>query len=143
MSHSTCGATISNSTSTSGAEFQLTHPTRGATKILISRLSPSHGVRPLSRHTAADTHINFNSHTPHGVRLYDKALEEIDLGISTHTPHTGCDYSLQYDETDNTKFQLTHPTRGATWYRSPEQFASSSISTHTPHTGCDNTKMIL
>ena len=56
---------------------------------------------------------NFNSHTPHGVRHIGKlALLSLDI------------------------FQLTHPTRGATW--KPSNYDRISfISTHTPHTGCD------
>ena len=69
------------------------------------------------RLSAAQNHHtfkDFNSHTPHGVRLGD-------------TP---------FDAT-SAKFQLTHPTRGATSAIGTE-FALKSISTHTPHTGCDS-----
>ena len=34
------------------------------------------------------------------------------------------------------KFQLTHPTRGATYYDEITAYYDK-ISTHTPHTGCD------
>ena len=86
--------------------------------------------------------IDFNSHTPHGVRLYLNIAKHNETAISTHTPHTGCDNrSLKrsrYTEDFNshtphgvrrvdfshsdccTGFQLTHPTRGATkerWVR--------------------------
>ena len=37
-----------------------------------------------------------------------------DNEISTHTPHTGCDGDSFKDAEKDVKFQLTHPTRGAT-----------------------------
>ena len=62
-------------------QFQLTHPTRGATSglylviwsaILFQLTHPTRG--------ATDS-----------IELLD-----LDLSISTHTPHTGCDYSWLY-----------------------------------------------
>ena len=57
--------------------------------------------------------MDFNSHTPCGVRRYD-LLE---------------DYSL-------IEFQLTHPMWGATEEKIVE-VPVPNISTHTPHVGCD------
>ena len=102
---------------------------------------------------------NFNSHTPHGVRQVNYMGMIGNLAISTHTPHTGCD-----DEQDSPqqrfkdfnshtphgvrhllgvccllfqRFQLTHPTRGATICNVYPAAPVVCISTHTPHTGCD------
>ena len=99
--------------------FQLTHPTRGATP------------RALTWRQA----LNFNSHTPHGVRLLNVNEVRRKVGISTHTPHTGCDLRNSRCMTMLT-FQLTHPTRGATAFPCPGG-ELLRISTHTPHTGCD------
>ena len=57
--------------------------------------------------------MNFNSHTPHGVRLSPALKGFTYIRISTHTPHTGCD-----------KKKMT-----CVYFL--------QISTHTPHTGCD------
>ena len=103
--------------------------------------------------------LNFNSHTPHGVRQRYKRYTAANDAISTHTPHTGCDEKGNENDDEIIKFQLTHPTRGATGglaaggCRVPN-FNSHTphgvrhaemlmvlcdlyISTHTPHTGCD------
>ena len=57
--------------------------------------------------------VNFNSHTPCGVRRYwGRTVEPKDV-ISTHTPHVGCDANL---------FHI---------------YVHRKISTHTPHVGCD------
>ena len=101
-------------------QFQLTHPTRGATRKLrrnrliryISTHTPHTGCDAAGRlkpaqyfnisthtpHTGCDTLtivrqciiVNFNSHTPHGVRLGRCSVNALWV-ISTHTPHTGCD----------------------------------------------------
>ena len=78
--------------------FQLTHPTRGATreptkeergKANFNSHTP-HGVRPYQVFVDF-TYVDFNSHTPHGVRLTLLLGNRILIFISTHTPHTGCD----------------------------------------------------
>ena len=58
--------------------------------------------------------IHFNSHTPHGVRRFDTYGVHVFAGISTHTPHTGCDIAAVSAAQLAIVFQLTHPTRGAT-----------------------------
>ena len=58
---------------------------------------------------------NFNSHTPHGVRLTREVMYNKYRNISTHTPHTGCDKTLNLEVISLMEFQLTHPTRGATY----------------------------
>ena len=79
---------------------------------------------------------NFNSHTPHGVRLKFKEEYEYELDFNSHTPH-GVRHGSRGAQVVLSSFQLTHPTRGATWLkRSTVCFIF--ISTHTPHTGCDS-----
>ena len=100
------------------ASFQLTHPTRGATLCLPQILR-------FFRY--------FNSHTPHGVRPPESNANYAFVEISTHTPHTGCDCSPNSKKDLYTRFQLTHPTRGATqclpWRSCPPRHFNS----HTPH----------
>ena len=94
-----------------------------------------HGVR----HMLLLLHLrlqHFNSHTPHGVRLLNLICCVACVIISTHTPHTGCDQIICSDFRRQHKFQLTHPTRGATQMLEVT-VPLLAISTHTPHTGCD------
>ena len=101
--------------------FQLTHPTRGATFLnvrykydyLISTHTPHTGCdERLQIHLAAGE--NFNSHTPHGVRLSGRCLLRALLNFNSHTPH------------------------GVRLYIINRKSQKLSISTHTPHTGCDS-----
>ena len=98
-------------------EFQLTHPTRGATAKmllpliygLISTHTPHTGCDQIACYSVS-TFLHFNSHTPHGVRL-----------IAT------CDtYNVA-------TFQLTHPTRGATFLKVYFQLLQLNFNSHTPH----------
>ena len=56
--------------------FQLTHPSRGATKAAL---------------TAAPIPVHFNSRTPRGVRRYIPYYLLLNHKISTHAPLAGCD----------------------------------------------------
>ena len=77
--------------------FQFTHPARGATVEL--------GFSSLLQ--------SFNSRTPHGVRL--RLLKNFrNHGVSIHAPRTGCDGADLCVRPHPTKFQFTHPARGAT-----------------------------
>ena len=105
--------------------FQLTHPTRGATpraltwrQALNFNSHTPHGVRLTTMHRYLRQEAHFNSHTPHGVRLLNVNEVRRKVGISTHTPHTGCDLRNSRCMTMLT-FQLTHPTRGATAFPFP------------------------
>ena len=125
-------------------EFQLTHPTRGATGGLAA------GCCRVP---------NFNSHTPHGVRLViTDNNDNVICNFNSHTPH-GVRLKNICGVLRAVKFQLTHPTRGATRIsfrlrKYKRDFNSHTphgvrpvptddgsdldeISTHTPHTGCD------
>ena len=72
-----------------------------------------HGVRHM-QHLYWTYERNFNSHTPHGVRRKFTRRMGCGTNISTHTPHTGCDRKVSALKSLPKKFQLTHPTRGAT-----------------------------
>ena len=109
--------------------FQLTHPTRGATATMVGHVQnlvnfnshTPHGVRLESATDEQRNNLDFNSHTPHGVRLVYGRNTFHQRQISTHTPHTGCDRDGAFHCLTLDGFQLTHPTRGATrCYRSPE-----------------------
>ena len=76
LTHPTRGATMKMLKSIEYIAFQLTHPTRGATKCLKTHFKLI---------------LNFNSHTPHGVRPIPPMPPVTPPKISTHTPHTGCD----------------------------------------------------
>ena len=123
--------------------FQLTHPTRGAT---------------LQIGAFRDRKIaDFNSHTPHGVRLVLAPVRLSVSSISTHTPHTGCDNIINCDIV-HLRISTHTPHTGCDQYAvagkcvdpggtrttntggdrySSAVICPSSISTHTPHTGCD------
>ena len=101
--------------------FQLTHPTRGATRKSPPNLTNA-SISTHTPHTGCDeeqenTELridNFNSHTPHGVRPRIFSKGDRLIWISTHTPHTGCDIAEHWGCAPASVFQLTHPTRGAT-----------------------------
>ena len=114
------GATISKITIKARPKFQLTHPVRGATSsyvILLSSFSYFNSRTPCGvRRVSPDFFvclINFNSRTPCGVRR---------VCVSIHIILT--------------RFQLTHPVRGAT-HITAESIHSVWISTHAPRAGCD------
>ena len=113
-------------------------------------------MRPKIKQQAEAEAKDFNSHTPHGVRqsveqpnIFAISIfqlthptrgatchEEIEGRkgnfISTHTPHTGCDYvNVRYQSLG--LFQLTHPTRGATLHCRLHNFTFSYFNSHTPH----------
>ena len=99
--------------------------------------------------------MNFNSHTPCGVRpdlklpsnllnTYEFQLTHPMWGatqavnaviaaasISTHTPHVGCDRRLCRSVAGNLVFQLTHPMWGATQPRT-DYLQRSHFNSHTP-----------
>ena len=120
--------------------FQLTHPTRGATRKSPPNLTNA-SISTHTPHTGCDeeqenTELridNFNSHTPHGVRPRIFSKGDRLIWISTHTPHTGCDIAEHWGCAPASVFQLTHPTRGATKSRSNIVIYSLYFNSHTPH----------
>ncbi len=94
-----------------------------------------HGVRLRVGHSPYYSVVDFNSHTPHGVRPDHWGCATDSINFNSHTPH-GVRRIFVNSIWIIYRFQLTHPTRGATinfisYIRLPQ------ISTHTPHTGCD------
>ena len=102
---------------------------------------------------------NFNPRTPCGVRQEWKAKVSLmnefqsthpmrgatylrdslylNLRISIHAPHAGCDAEKISPYTYQVKFQSTHPMRGAT-RRVRVPVCIELISIHAPHAGCDS-----
>ena len=76
---------------------------------------------------------HFNSHTPHGVRQRSSTFSPKLCAISTHTPHTGCDLPPSAAVSRLSVFQLTHPTRGATFSADVSTLAPLDFNSHTPH----------
>ena len=79
--------------------FQSTHPARGATRCSRGCL---------------DTRSNFNPRTPRGVRpLFVSAFDQYDYDFNPRTPR-GVRRHHQVPSIAGTRFQSTHPARGAT-----------------------------
>ena len=57
------------------------------------------------------------------------SMERI-LGISIHAPREGCDDTSEQNRDDGTRFQSTHPVRGATRYLKNEYDQLAFQSTH-------------
>ncbi len=119
-------------------KFQLTHPSRGATtvyqvcglKYSISTHTPLAGCDVVT-HTANTRIINFNSHTPCGVRL---SLFQRVSGFNDFNSHTPCGVRHEDSQLDRRHgiFQLTHPLRGATILPIVRPFSSIYFNSHTP-----------
>ena len=108
-------------------EFQSTHPIRDAT------LSPSAGRYRLGY---------FNPRIPYGMRLTDFLTVPLDIRISIHASHTGCDSTTRNGKSFIFSFQSTHPIRDATrdaYYNN----ARYTISIHASHTGCDFWHLVM
>ena len=81
------------------AEFQFTHPGRGATEAIYGHLPEP---------------LRFNSRTPGGVRPKSDDDDGDLYLVSIHAPREGCDFNAEGGEVVYAKFQFTHPGRGAT-----------------------------
>ena len=79
---------------------------------------------------------NFNSRTPRGVRRIIGKKSDAAIRISTHAPHAECDGIGLPEFRHPEKFQLTHPTRSATFFTNCHSLVTV-ISTHAPHAECD------
>ena len=80
--------------------------------------------------------IHFNPRTPCGVRPDFIILKRMCFYISIHAPLAGCDLPVFTIASARSKFQSTHPLRGAT----DTTFILSlqlKISIHAPLAGCD------
>ena len=103
------------------AQFQSTHPMRGATRRDQQRWHAQQAVQ--------------STHPMRGATSPADAHRR-GAGISIHAPHAGCDGvdSAQLDLLCG--FQSTHPMRGATTYFVTIR-SCRTISIHAPHAGCD------
>ena len=108
--------------------------------------------------------VYFNPRTPRGVRLRDSESCEKPLDISIHAPREGCDTGLSCCLSGHgyfnprtprgvrlppvrgingtSRFQSTHPARGATRCRECKYY-KPEISIHAPREGCDPCRGIL
>ena len=81
-------------------------------------------------------------HAPHTGCDYALLGEIVySVPISIHAPHTGCDEHTTKIILSQTKFQSTHPTRGATCINA-RPHGRYLISIHAPHTGCDGVQLL-
>ena len=71
------------------------------------------------------------------MRQKQLSLSKLDDNISIHAPHAGCDCSCAADDLKKSKFQSTHPMRGATGGARGRPDHAADISIHAPHAGCD------
>ena len=101
--------------------FQFTHPLRGATltgastwtKAIVSIHTPLAGCDRLGR-CRSNPRRCFNSHTPCGVRLSCLHLPRTQSRFQFTHPLRGATSSSAFSATNTTAFQFTHPLRGAT-----------------------------
>ena len=124
-------------------QFQSTHPARGATRIsthccvtcTFQSTHPARGATRCSR-GCLDTRSNFNPRTPRGVRpLFVSAFDQYDYDFNPRTPR-GVRRHHQVPSIAGTRFQSTHPARGATW-PTDDIDEAARISIHAPREGCD------
>ena len=121
-------------------QFQFTHPGRGATSMTS---------------TTTSTTSSFNSRTPGGVRRQRQRTQGTSGRVSIHAPREGCDptgsshsnvcsisfnsrtpggvrRSRTYNASRRSRFQFTHPGRGATSMTSTTTSTTSSFNSRTP-----------
>ena len=77
-----------------------------------------------------------STHTPHTGCDFDFGCDVWNVHISTHTPHTGCDSSAAETTTAFPDFN-SHTPHGVRHEIHVFENNKLIISTHTPHTGCD------
>ena len=105
-----CPSSISTHTPHTGCDFGTLSDVQDTD---ISTHTPHTGC-DYSLAAAPDTIINFNSHTPHGVRLPEKSPKCSRLLFQLTHPTRGATVTVWVIITRQRAFQLTHPTRGAT-----------------------------
>ena len=149
--------------------FQSTHPMRGATRgiacgiYLPTRFQSTHPMRGATIDEVCSKRIlSISIHAPHaGCDPYFSAYATV-IFISIHAPHAGCDRLTMWTRWDSSRFQSTHPMRGATLafvsreaqlrFQSTHpmrgathfrfvSFATGEISIHAPHAGCDHGRL--
>ena len=97
-------------------EFQSTHPVRGATT--YNRLDSQHKYISIHAPRAGCDQLHSHQH-----------LKET---ISIHAPRAGCDSLAHFCDVKLTRFQSTHPVRGATFSASTGPFRSGNFNPRTP-----------
>ncbi len=102
-------------------QFQSTHPARGATRIsthccatcTFQSTHPARGCDEVQPWMFGHP-VNFNPRTPRGVRpLFVSAFDQYDYDFNPRTPR-GVRRHHQVPSIAGTRFQSTHPARGAT-----------------------------
>ena len=119
-------------------EFQFTHPGRGATTsnspfgrgIRVSIHAPREGC-DVATCRADDMTASFNSRTPGGVRLLYVVISDYHEGFNSRTPG-GVRRYLCNKYGLHSKFQFTHPGRGATQRYQSETTNLPSFNSRTP-----------
>ena len=119
--HPARGATTRTSTAQANVRFQSTHPARGATahkrdharRILYFNPRTPRGVR-LTLPTARAPQNTISIHAPR--EGCDQDIHPLlrDMYISIHAPREGCDEVQPWMFGHPVQFQSTHPARGAT-----------------------------
>ena len=104
------------------AEFQSTHPLRGATRV----------TPPAPRHP-----LHFNPRTPCGVRPPEKHIRSSSCSISIHAPLAGCDAGAYKTTCVQTVISIHAPLAGCDVVAVLACIAAG-ISIHAPLAGCDN-----
>ncbi len=122
--------------------FQLTRPSRGATRFLLRR-----GLScPVSTHAplagcdprfpgSLPRRLRFNSRAPRGVRLFLSIAIPCDFSFNSRAPRGVRQASFE-ERHALREFQLTRPSRGATKPRHAF-YLGGYVSTHAPLAGCD------
>ena len=112
--HPVRGATHKDSQSGQWVEFQSTHPVRGATSpVRMTTIAEGfQSTHPVRGATTLDPNVSFRS------------------GISIHAPREGCDWQLSDRERQIIEFQSTHPVRGATVFEVATMITKPFQSTH-------------
>ena len=141
--HPARGATTRTSTAQANVRFQSTHPARGATahkrdharRILYFNPRTPRGVR-LTLPTARAPQNTISIHAPR--EGCDQDIHPLlrDMYISIHAPREGCDEVQPWMFGHPVQFQSTHPARGAT-VECLNNLINHPISIHAPREGCD------
>ena len=130
---------------TFAAQFQSTHPLRGATpmstacKTLPALFQSTHPLRgaTLCRAQFSSAALDFNPRTPCGVRPAQYQREVDGFVISIHAPLAGCDPSASAARRPSADFNPRTPCGVRLSSRRMERRMATKISIHAPLAGCD------
>ena len=143
--HPVRGATAPMPSLSSSAVFQSTHPVRGATRrsVVVSTTEPRfQSTHPVRGATVTSTHTppapsNFNPRTPCGVRPISVGDVVIAAPISIHAPRAGCDVFAAIRMLENSEISIHAPRAGCDARGDFEMAVMRVISIHAPRAGCD------